>query len=78
MKFKYEGRFPMFESINGESITVNPGDVIEAEVAPNELFVSLESPELEPQESIAPKPTPKPRKKRKPVDANDTQTSSVW
>ena len=74
MKFKYEGRFPMFELINGKSITVNPGDIIEAEVAPNELFVSLEAPKLEPK----PEPQPKPRKKRKILDASSTQTSSVW
>ncbi len=38
MKYKYEGQFPVAVPKNGFFVTVNPGDVIELEEAPNRNF----------------------------------------
>lgn len=66
MKFKYTGKFPMWLEINGTSTLLNTGDIIESEKDLGQGFDRID------------KPTPKPRKKRSTVDANSTETSSVW
>ena len=81
MKFKYIGQFPMWTEVEGKTVLLNSGDIVESSKMLTDGFERIDAPAPAPEPVPAPEPkqteAPK-RRKRRTVDASSTETSSVW